>query len=52
MAEEKQNEKPKVDPKLVIKTTPVMVKESVTLNMQTKNTGSEKAPIKKILKEK
>jgi fucose 4-O-acetylase-like acetyltransferase len=52
MAEEKQNEKPKVDPKLVIKTTPVMVKESVTLNMQTKNTGSEKALIKKILKEK
>lgn len=42
MAEDKKNETPKVDPKLVIKTTPVMVKESITLNMQTKNSTTAK----------
>lgn len=50
MAEDKKNENPKVDPKLVIKTTPIMVKESVTLNKETKSdstTKDKKNPTKK-----
>jgi hypothetical protein len=47
MADEKKIDKPKVDPKMVIETKPVMVKESVTLNMEKKDSNSEKVINKK-----
>ena len=36
------NEKPKVDPKLVITTTPVMIKESINMKMEKKDSTSQK----------
>lgn len=48
MAEEKsKDEKPKVDPNLVIKTSPKMINESITLNMERRDTTSTKKDAEK-----